>query len=422
MRVSRQLWVPCLLGMLAAACQPTSAPATSSASVDALARRYVALTQALALHDRSLIDHWLAGAPDVAPRRPIAPLLDEATALRDSLEALPLEHLRGDEAWRGRYLQGQVRALHLHARRLAGASTTFAEEASAGLGVSRTSTPDTDAAAHRATVERLVPGDDPPATRVAAWMARFAAPDTLGQPFFRVALAACQSAARPALGAAVDGPVDLTFVAGLPWDAHARRSDAGVTTIEVRAGPPLTLTRVLRLACHEGAAGHQAQYTWRADRAAGPEGWPELRFVPGFGPDLLLAEGGADVAVRLTMPPARRLEIYRTHLRPLLPRNARPTDDEVTRLVQVEEALQALEPIIGTVAAEYLDGTLGTEAAVARLRDEALVADADGMLRFLEQRRARVLAYTLGRHQVQTAGRINDLAALRGLFPPPSVR
>lgn len=422
MRVSRQLWVPCLLGMLASACQPTSAPPASSAPVDALARRYVALTQALALHDRSLIDHWLADAPDVAPRRPIAPLLDEAAALHDSLDALPLEHLRSDEAWRGRYLQGQVRALHLHARRLAGATTTFAEEARDGLGVTRAEPRATDAGAQRATVARLVPGAVPLAMRVATWMERFRVPETLDQPFFRVALAACQSAARPALGAAVDGPVDVTFVEGLPWDAHARRSDAGVTAIEVRAGPPLTLTRVLRLACHEGAAGHQAQYAWRADRAAGPEGWPELRFVPGFGPDLLLAEGGADVAVRLTMPPARRLEIYRTHLRPLLPRNARPTDDEVTRLVQVEEALQALEPIIGDVAAEYLDGTLGTEAAVARLRDEALVADADGMLRFLEQRRARVLAYTLGRHHVQTAGRIDDLAALRGLFPPPSVR
>ncbi|MBM3780809.1 MAG: hypothetical protein FJW29_03905 [Acidobacteria bacterium] len=418
MRVSRQLWVPCLLGMLASACQPTAAPPTAAATLDDLARRYVALTQALALHDRSLIDHWLVPAPAAAPRQPIAPLLADTTALRQALEAVPVDRLRADEAWRGRYLQGQARSLHLHARRLAGATTTFAEEARDGLGVTRAEPRATDAAAHRATVARLVPGAAPLAMRVATWMERFRVPETLGQPFFRVALAACQSAARPALGAAVDGPVDVTFVEGLPWDAHARRSDAGVTAIEVRAGPPLTLTRALRLACHEGAAGHQAQYAWRAARATGPQGWPELALVPGFGPDLLLAEGGADAALSLTMPLVRRVEIYRTHLRPLLPSAARPTDAEVDRLVEVEEALQALEPIIGDVAAAYLDGTLGTEAALVRLTDEALVADAEGMLRFIEQRRSRVLAYTLGRHHVRSTLGVDDLASLRAVFPP----
>jgi hypothetical protein len=416
MRLSRRLWVPCLLGMLATGCRP--APPAAAPSLDALARRYVALTQALALHDRSLIDHWLVTPPAVDVRQPVAPLLAESSALRATLDAVDVDTLPGETAWRVAYLRGQVRALHLQARRLAGASTTFDEEAREGLGLSRVPADATEAAAKRTQVSRLVPGDAPLALRVATWMATFRAPESLGQPFFRVALAACQSAVRPALGTAVDGPVDVTFMAGLPWDAHARRSDAGVTTIEVRAGPPLTLTRALRLACHEGAAGHQAQYAWRAARATGAAGWPELTLVPGFGPDLLLAEGGADAATALAMPRDRRADIYRTHLRPLLPPSARPTDDEVARLVEVEDGLQALEPLIGDVAAAYLDGTLGTEAALTRLRDEALVADADEMLRFIEQRRARVLAYTQGRHHVQSTNGVDDLIALRRLFPP----
>lgn len=416
MRLSREWWVPCLLGMLVSGCQPS--PTAPPASVDVLARRYVALTQALALHDRSLIDHWLVTAPAVDVRQPVTPLLAESSALRTTLDALDVDTLPGEAAWRVGYLRGQVRALHLQARRLAGASTTFDEEARDGLGVVRTPVAAAEAAAHRSRLAQLVPGEAPLALRVAAWMATFRVPESLRQPFFRVALAACQSAARPTVGAAADGPVDVTFVSGLPWDAHAQRGEAGGTAIEVRAGPPLTLTRALRLACHEGAAGHQAQYAWRAARATGPAGWPELTLVPGFGPDLLLAEGGADAAFALTMPRDRRIEIYRTHLRPLLPPPARPTDEDVARLVEVEEALQALEPLIGDVAAAYLDGTIGTEAALDRLRDEALVADADEMLRFIEQRRTRVLAYTQGRQHVRSTLKVDNLATLRDLFAP----
>jgi hypothetical protein len=404
--------------MLATGCQSAAPPSAPSPSIDGLAHRYVALTQALALHDRSLIDHWLVSPPAVDVRQPVAPLLADVSALRATLDALDVDTLPTEAAWRVAYLRGQVRALHLQARRLAGASTTFDEEAREGLGVVRTPVAVADAAAHRSRLTQLVPGEAPLAVRVATWMSTFRAAESRRQPFFRVALAACQSAARPALGDVLDGPVDVTFVAGLPWDAHARRSDAGVLDIDIRDGAPLTLTRALRLACHEGAAGHQAQYAWRAARATGPAGWPELTLVPGFGPDLLLAEGGADAAFALTMPRDRRIEIYRTHLRPLLPPPARPTDEDVIRLVEVEEALQALEPLIGDVAAAYLDGTLGTEAALDRLRDEALVAEADEMLRFIEQRRTRVLAYTQGRQHVLSILRVDDLTTLRLLFAP----
>ena len=46
---------------------------------------------------------------------------------------------------------------------------------------------------------------------------------------------------------------------------------------------------------------------------------------------------------------------------------------------------------------------LGTEAATARLRDEALVLDPPGMLAFIEKQRSRVLAYPLGRRLVGEA-------------------
>jgi hypothetical protein len=53
-----------------------------------------------------------------------------------------------------------------------------------------------------------------------------------------------------------------------------------------------------------------------------------------------------------------------------------------------------------TRSCRYLDGEIGSEAAVARLRDEALVPNATQLLAVIERQRTRVLAYPLGRRLV----------------------
>ena len=81
------------------------------------------------------------------------------------------------------------------------------------------------------------------------------------------------------------------------------------------------------------------------------------------------------------------------------------------------------------LAADYLDTPLGTEAATARLRDEALVLDPPGMLSFVEKQRSRVLAYPVGRRLVGEAvaavpetsrwARFATITVLLDADPPP---
>jgi hypothetical protein len=121
--------------------------------------------------------------------------------------------------------------------------------------------------------------------------------------------------------------------------------------------------------------------------------------TPAFGPHRLLAEGAAEAGAELLLPLAVRERVCAEHLLPAAGR--RP--GVAGRLVRVERLVAALDLEVAFLAADYLDTPLGTEAATARLRDDALILDPPGMLSFVEKQRARVLAYPVGRRLVGEA-------------------
>jgi hypothetical protein len=112
------------------------------------------------------------------------------------------------------------------------------------------------------------------------------------------------------------------------------------------------------------------------------------------------------------MPAGRRLAVYRDHLAAAAGLRA----NDLERLVTVEGQLSDIEPLIGDIAREYLDNRINTATATERLSQEALVADAEGLVMFIERRRSRLLAYAEGRRVVHERLAAAGLAGLRGLF------
>ncbi|MCC7126483.1 MAG: hypothetical protein IT178_16660, partial [Acidobacteria bacterium] len=356
-----------MVGILAGmSCRDTALPADTRA----LATRYVTLTRELARHDPSLIDHWLIPPPPLTgPRQPVAPLETAIAALRRDVDA---ERTRGDadEATRLDHLAGQLRALHLAARRLLGHASTFDEEARDGLGIDTLRIDEAAAADARALIDRELPGAQPLVDRLAAFRARFIVAPDRRQRVLDAAVAACDAATRDAWTLPPDQRLVLRIAGALPWDAHARYDGHHQTTVEVNGARPLDLSRAVRVACHEGHAGHHAQYIWIADVLIGERGWQEFALVPGFGPDLLLAEGAAEAATDLALPAETRLALYRDVLAPAAGLPATDLD----RLVRIEDAQARLEPLIGLLARDYLDNRANAARTMERLAAEALVA------------------------------------------------
>ena len=72
--------------------------------------------------------------------------------------------------------------------------------------------------------------------------------------------------------------------------------------------------------------------------------------------------------------------------------------------------------MIADIAGAYLDNRATTAATGRRLADEALLADPDAFVGFIERRRTRLLAYLEGRRLARDAISRHGIGYLHGLF------
>jgi hypothetical protein len=387
----------------------TSGCVEPAPSLDAIAEGYVRVALQLAQHDPELIEDWRG--PDSwrpGPREPVAPLLKRIETLR--------RDLRGDtdpvSLDRRGYLAAQLAALQLSAQRLLGQSSPFDVEAQKAFGRKPAPAPATRLEATRAALDRELPGPGLLVERYAAFKKHQTVDASKAEPLMRAALAACRAATAPALALPNGETIELDFADGSPWDAFARYLGDHRTRITFNRRAAVDVSRVLRLACHEGYPGHHVQFMLIDDELVSRRGWREFALTPAFGRHLLVTEGAAEAGAEMAFALEPRIALYRDVLLPIAglpPQNA-------ARIAKVEELIWSLEPAAIDIIRGYLDHKLTQAAAIDRLRNEALTLDPDALLAFAERRRTRVLAYPEGREAIwRTIGRDN-LKGVRALF------
>lgn len=384
-------------------------------TLQALAERYVRLTQALALHQPSLIEAWLGPAAAPAePRRPVATLRAETTALAADLSMLVAATRAADavnaavqtgaaggiqETTRLRYLAGQARALDAAAARLLGESTTFADQAERTFGHAA---PPRDGAAIdalRADLAALLPGPGGLAARHAAFRRAAAVPPERVDAVFAAAVDWCRRAASAHLPLPAGETLTTRAEDTTGWAAFSRPTGPRASELWVARRGGADAAHLLQLAAHEGTPGHHAQHVLASATLVDGRGWTERALHPGFGPHRLFAEGAAEAGAALLLPEDTRIGVLAEVLLPA----AGQSPALAAPLARVERRAAALDLEVAYIAAEYLDTSLGVEATTTRLRDEALVLDPAGMVGFIEKQRTYLLAYPLGRRLVTAA-------------------
>ncbi len=385
----------------AAAGTACGASRESDGSLDALAEDYVRTALALAQHQPSLVEAWRG--PDAwrpGRREPVAQIrrrLDEAHRAASVIQAAATEDQRA------RYLRQQIDALMLAARRLAGESLTFADEASLAFGqpVARVMSALASGAQQqslgeaRAALERLLPGTGALSQRYAAFRERHSIAPARVSAAVESAMAACRRRLAPHIALPSGESIRAGTQPGLGVEAFASYDGDLRTRVLVDQASRLDLARLVWLVAHETYPGHHLQHVLADADLVQRRGWRERALYPSFGGHLLCAEGAAEAGAALLLDGESFAELCREVSEP-----AAISPDSVAELVAVQRAVIELDVHAAMVARAYLDGELSSNAAAEQLTSSALILDGQRMLMTIERQRTRILAYPTGRRIV----------------------
>jgi hypothetical protein len=360
--------------------------------LDADAREYVRLAVALGERDGDSLDFYAGPHELVADIRAHPPSLD---SLEHSAEAAISRLESGDVAARQRprreRLLRELRALIFRVRLLLGERPAYDVESEALFGSAPGPAPDHHFAEIRARIGALVPGSGRLVDRYAAYDRRFTVPSDRLPAVFERALAECRRRTLAHVQLPSDERVTVEFVHNKPWSAYSRYLGDGRSVVSVNSDFRFTVDRVLQAACHEGYPGHHLRNTLIDVRSRGL--LPELMVQPLYSPRTLASEGSAMYAPGIAFSDDDRAAFERAQLFPA----AGLAGEDAARYVHVGRLVEELQDVQVQIARQYLDGALEFARAATALEEQALMHDTAAMLKYINEYRSYVTAYTVGR-------------------------
>jgi hypothetical protein len=362
--------------------------------LDAAARGYVRLAAALGERDPDSLDFYAGPAALVDDIRRHPPSLESIKRSADTAIS-DLEHrdVAADQRTRRQWLIRELGALSARVDVLLGARPPYDIESRALFGIAPGPLDDRRLEEIRGRVDALVPGPGRLVDRYAAYDARFTVASDRLRPVFARALAECRRRTLAHVRLPSDERVTVEFVRNRPWSAYSRYLGGAHSIVSVNADFRFTADRLLQTACHEGYPGHHARNTLLGARAASRGALVEFTIQPLFSPRTLIAEGSAMYAVDVAFSDDDRIRFEREQLFPA----AGITGEDAGRYVRVARLVEDLQDAQAQVARQYLDGALEFARAAAALEEQALMHETAAMLKYVNEFRSYVTAYTTGR-------------------------
>jgi hypothetical protein len=317
-----------------------------------------------------------------------------------------------EEARRARELTANLSAIEARVDLLTGTRRTYDAESIAFFGITPERPDPARLAAIRSQIAAIVGREGRLVDRYVAFVAGVTVPDDRLPAVMAAALDECRSRTVRHVALPPREHASLQFVHDRPWGAFSRYLGDAQSAIQINRDFRFTVDQALQIACHEGYPGHHARNAYAAPSRAGRV--PAERLVQlMFAPEAVDAEGTAMLAADVAFSPGERVAFVRDRLFPL----AGLDPSLAARHVTVERLVGDLQVVQGDIARRYLDGELEFARAVAALEEQALVPHAEGLIKYINEYRTYVTAYTAG--TTRFAAR---LAACAGAGPSADAR
>jgi hypothetical protein len=386
-----------LLALLLGCAEVVNRQADTSNVLNQAAEQYVKLGLELGEYDKDYVDaylgpnEWRINAK--AQLRSKQQLASDIGQLLQEIETIDVANQ--DLKLRHKALFRNVRAMDVRARMLNGEKFSFAEEAKL---IYDASIPKYDFSKFDhalSEINQLVPGDGDLAQRVDAFRTQFAIADEKVGEVVDLAIAECKRRSDKYISLPSNERFELEYVTNKSWGGYNWYQGDNKSLMQINQDFPMQIERAIVLGCHEGYPGHHVWNVLIENNLLNKNGWVEYSIFPLFSPYALIAEGSANFGVELAFPGNQKVLYERDVLFPIA--GLDPATAGV--LDKLNEFTNQLSHSITATAQLYLNGEISRKEAIEQRRKYSLVsqAKAEQSVRFIEQYRAYVLNYNLGK-------------------------
>jgi hypothetical protein len=368
-------------------------------SIDDEARKYVRLAVALGERDPDSLDFYAGPEGAVADvRRDPPPLPAIRLEARELARRLSADTFGPADAIRAHVLSADLAAIAARVDLLTGTRLPFDRESAVFFGLVPPPADEARLTGIRSRIADLIGHGGRLVDRYTAFAARYTVPPDRLANVMRAAVGECRRRTLAHVALPPDEQVTLEFVRDKPWGAFSRYLGDARSTIQINTDFRFTVDQVLQIACHEGYPGHHTRNTLRAPRRDTPDDPPERSIQLMFAPEALESEGAAMLAADVAFPAEERVRFVGEQLFPLAGLDRAGAD----RHVEVERLTGDLQMVQADVTRRYLDGGLEFARAVTVLEEEALVPHAEALVKYINEYRSYVTAYTAGKALVSS--------------------
>ncbi len=318
--------------------------------------------------------------------------------LKSQIEAISNDNLSSLSQRRRDFLLAQLTAAQTRQRMLSGEKLSFLYESLGLFSVTPDLKPLSDYDAIIQKIDATVPGEGALPERIDAFESRYNIPKDKLKTVFDAAIAECKERTAQYITLPEGERFTLEFVTDKSWSGYNYYQGQYESLIQVNTDLPIRISRAVDLGCHEGYPGHHTLNMLLEKNLSNDKGWQEFSIYPLYSPQSLIAEGSANYGIELAFPNDEKLAFEKEILYPLA-----GLDPKTAPAFQaLQDARKKLAGVRFTIAAQYLNGDINRDQAIALTQKYSLVNKerASQSIDFTEQYRSYVINYGLGQTMV----------------------
>lgn len=312
---------------------------------DPIARDYLLLALRLDQHSPGLVDGYF-GPADIKASVDLDQLHAPAALAAD---AEVLAQRVADEvrhADRRVWLLAQVEALAAQAEVLAGATIPYEDLVHRLFDWSPARRDEGIFDAAAAEIDRLLPGSEPLAARLAAWDDRFVIPAERLPAIVEWLVARFRERARDLFGLPPGEDLSIRLVRSQPWSGYNWYLGGRRSRFDLNTDLPVRAADLVHVAAHEAYPGHHLEHVTKEAVLVDGQGRLEASILLINTPECLVSEGLADLGHGVVVPAAEEPDL----LVELFDRAGLPIADDPAAARSAAERAVSLRPLRRTLS------------------------------------------------------------------------